>query len=1652
MARRDSALSRFAPPTQRWFARHLGEPTRVQRDGWASIASGRHTLMSAPTGSGKTLAAFLHAIDAVATSPPPAHPGSRVLYVSPIKALAYDIERNLQQPIAGIAEESKASETFGEVTVGVRTGDTSARDRRRLLSHPADILITTPESLYLLLTSQARETLRSIETVIVDEIHAFAGGKRGAHLALSLERLAAITETEPQRIGLSATQKPLDEVARFLGGDRPVEIVDASEPPRLDIAIVVPAADMSAPQAPPGSRSLDADAPVTIWPTIYPRLVELVQAHRSTIIFCNSRRVAERIAQEVNELAGHELCRAHHGSVSRAQREHIEALLKAGELRALAATSSLELGIDMGAVDLVVQIESPGSVSRGLQRIGRAGHHVGDVSVGRLIPKFRGDLLETTVVTRGMLDGDVEAVQIPQNCLDVLAQQIVAACSVDSWPVDELWHRFRRAHSFRDLSRDAFVEVAEMLAGRYPSDDFAELRPRVIWDRDHDTLQARRGAKMVALVNGGTIPDRGLYGVYLGDKGPRIGELDEEMVHEARVGETFLLGASTWRIDEITRDRVVVRPAPGEPGKMPFWRGDGPGRPVELGRSLGEFLHVMDGIDELRGRTLLRDRYLLDDRAADNLLAYLREQREATSGLPSDRRIIIERFRDELGDWRLCILTPFGARIHAPWALALQATLSRRAGFDVQTLYTDDGIALRLADADVLPDSRELLPDPDELETILIDELAESSLFAARFRECAARALLLPKHRPGSRTPLWAQRLRAQNLLAVARQFPSFPIILETYRECMQDVFDLPALLEILRATRDGSIRVDAIETPSPSPFARSLVFAYVAAYLYEGDAPLAERRAQALTLDRKLLGEILGQEDLRELLDPRAWESLQAELQQIDGPFHARDADEAHDLLRRLGDLSQAELEARCSDGAAAAVEGLREHHRALRLTLAGEARWIAAEDAGRYRDALHVELPDDVPGAFLDPVNDALSGLIRRFARRHVPFTAAAFAHRYCLDVDATAQLLDDLVARGALTAGEFRPGGQGREYADAEVLRRLRRRSLAILRGEVAPVQDATFARFLAAWHGIATKQRGREALRETMLRLEGYPLLLSELETQVLPARVADYQSRMLDDLLASGEIAWVGLGAHGSRDGRVAFYRRSQASRLLERPPDELPEAASADLHRVIDLHLRERGACFIAEIATAADVGLEELLSALWDLVWAGRVTNDTLVPLRSWRSGPAARRGRHKTRGATGRWSSVESLTSAEASSTERWHACATMLLHRYGVVSRDAAHAEGIPGGFTDLGKMLRAMEDSGAARRGHFVDGLAGGQFALAGTVDRLRSFRQQDQERATVIAATDAANPFGALLSWPEAAGTLRPSRRVGAAVITVGGRPALFLEAGGKRIASFTVSSPMTSKPRSPRCPRGFGISANAACGSKTSTASPPAKPPRLRSSSAPGFAAKCAAWSSRRERLSRSLLRHVVDAGTRAHEVAVAVGVVDAGHVRPIFMLEEPRRRKRRLLARVRPVPRIVCEVACGMRRVLERVVLAIEPAVFDRGDLLADGDHRVAEAVELGLGLALGGLDHERARHRPRHGRRVIAVVHQALGDVFDLDARGLLERAAVDDELVGHPPVGAGVEHLVRAAQPRRHVVGVEDRRPGWPWLSPSPPMSAM
>ena len=1479
-------IDAFAPAVREWFSGCFPEPTEAQAKGWPPIISGKSTLLLAPTGSGKTLAAFLASINKLMFSPEPEKKERcRVIYISPLKALGVDVERNLRAPIAGIsAVAERRDERYRVPSVAIRSGDTPQKERTQISRTPPDILITTPESLYLLLTSNAREILGSVETVIVDEIHSLVATKRGSHLFLSLERLEALRREHKnssplQRIGLSATQRPLEEVARLLVGgtvasgilpdveggilpsgrdanpsvaldigdkfrragstgstsgrmldstwrQRPVEIVDAGRRKALEVKVEVPVEDMSRlgemEDIPSGPASAGPQRK-SIWPSIYPRILEHIRAHKSTMIFVNSRRLAERLANAVNEVAGEEVAQAHHGSIAREQRQQIEDRLKRGTLPAIVATSSLELGIDMGAVDLVIQIEAPPSIASGLQRIGRASHQVGGVPAGVIFAKYRGDLLASAAAVSHMLTGKIEETFYPRNPLDVLAQQIVAIASIEPVKIDDLFDLVRGAAPFAELPRSSFEGVLDMLSGRYPSDEFAELRPRIIWDRIGGTVRARQGAKQMAVVNAGTIPDRGLFGVFLADgdakHSRRVGELDEEMVFESKPGDVFLLGASSWRIEDITHDRVLVSPAPGEPGKMPFWHGDRPGRPLDFGRAIGELSRDLIKAKRKEAMHALHNENHLDEKAARNLLDYLREQAEATGELPSDRTIVVERFLDELGDWRICILSPFGARVHAPWATAAAAKWRQQSDLEIDMLWSDDGIVFRLPETENPPDVSIFIPTAEEVEGLVVASLGQTSLFAARFRENAARALLLPRRKAGQRSPLWSQRKRASDLLAVASKYGSFPILLETYRECLRDVFDLPGLTDLLSLIATRQVRIVTVDSKAPSPFASSLLFSYVANFIYDGDAPLAERRAQALSIDQSQLKELLGEAELRELLDADAIEEYELHLQRRDGSFSVRHADALHDLLLSLGDLTEKEILQRAGKERTGQEIGdflrmLLKEKRMIELKIGGEKRFVAAEDAARFRDALGLVTPLGLPEAFLQAVKNPLSDLISRYARTHGPFRVEDVAARFGLGVAPVRSALEQLAAHDRVLEGEFLPGGRSREWIDADVLRALKRRSLAKLRKQIEPVEPAVLGRFLVDWQGLTRPRHGLDNLLSAIEQLQGVPIPASVLESKVLPARIANFKPSDLDLLCSAGEIIWRGVDPIGAHDGRIALYLTDRYRMLA--PPTISAESEVAE--KIRDL-LKHRGALFFSDLLAETGAFSEDVLAAVWALVWAGEVSNDTLAPMRASLGGKTERKRTFHGRafrsrrsgppGSEGRWTLLPRISGDSGvktpTETQRRTALATQLLERYGIVTREIVHAEGIAGGFSAVYEVYKAMEESGRIRRGYFIAGQGATQFALPGADERLRGLRELPERSDTlIIAATDPANPYGAAVPWPVRRGEdgandeptgdgespPRPQRAAGAHVILHNGALVAWIAKSERNLLTF----------------------------------------------------------------------------------------------------------------------------------------------------------------------------------------------------------------------------------------------------------------------
>lgn len=1472
-----AVLDRFTAPTRRWFSGAFDEPTAAQIGAWTSIADSNNTLVIAPTGSGKTLSAFLWALDRLAAEPDRAH-GTRVLYISPLKALAVDVERNLRAPLTGI---TRAAQELGlpepAITVGVRSGDTAPAQRRALIKTPPDILITTPESLFLMLTSSARDTLTDVDTVIVDEVHAVAGTKRGTHLALTLERLDELLDTPAQRIGLSATVRPPEAVAEFLSGAAACTVVRPPSAKTFDLRVDVPVEDMANIPPPEGTDDLDdAFSPTagSLWPYVESSIVDQIEKNRATIVFANSRRLAERLTARLNEIhaerhgtpapdaqrnsavpggapahvmgsgasagAAPVLARAHHGSVSKEQRAEIEDALKSGRLSCVVATSSLELGIDMGAVDLVIQVEAPPSVASGLQRIGRAGHQVGEISQGVLYPKHRTDLIHCTVTVERMLDGAIESLRVPQNPLDILAQHTIAAAAVDDLDVDHWFDLVRRAAPYRTLGRGVFEATLDLISGRFPSDEFAELRPRVTWDRAAGTLVGRRGAQRLAVTSGGSIPDRGLFGVFMvgsgeGGSATRVGELDEEMVYESRVGDVFALGATSWRIEDITHDRVLVTPAFGQPGRLPFWIGDTVGRPAELGSAIGRFT---GDIADPKTLTAHAERLGLTDYARSNLSALITEQQAATGHLPTDRTLVVERFRDELGDWRMILHSPYGLRVHAPWASAISARLLETLGLEGAVTASDDGIIVRLPDTDDDPPGASVFViAPDEIERLVTDALADSSMFAARFRECAARALLLPRRTPGRRAPLWQQRQRSAQLLSVAVKFPDFPIVLETVRECLQDVYDLPALTELLTKIDQRRIRVVETETPTPSPFAAALLFGYVGAFMYADDAPLAERRAAALSLDTSLLAQLLGRVDLRELLDPGVIAEVTARLQRLTPERQARDAEDVVDLLRWLGPLTTEEVAARHRepDEVTPLLADLHRSGQIISVTHRGRPLWASVDDTARLRDGLGVPAPLGIPAAHLEPVPDPVGDLVGRYARTHGPFTIAEAADALGLGSAVVRDTLTRLAGDRRVVEGDFVPADldentpRTTQWCHTDVLGQIRRGSLAASRAEVAPVEPAALSRFTTSWQHVADEQRlsGADGLVTVIDQLAGYPLPASAWESLVFPARISDYRPSMLDELLSAGEVVWSGHGRIGGSDGWIAFHPADVAPLTLD-DPDEIDRTP---VHDRIDALLEPGGALRFPQIVesvaetTEADTTVE---SALWDLVWSGHISNDTFAPVRALiqprrspatpRSTPAHRgRGRaprlraqrlstrylaeHGTTRAgsplvSGRWFRPER---SEIPATVRTQALCEQLLARYGVITRGSVSAEDVVGGFARVYKALNVFEDSGVVRRGYYVDGLGGAQFAAPTTVDELRRHVDIDPKsrpEAIVLAATDPANPYGAALPWPasrDAESGHRPGRKPGALVVLVDGEPAAFVERGGKTVLTFADS-------------------------------------------------------------------------------------------------------------------------------------------------------------------------------------------------------------------------------------------------------------------
>ena len=1490
----ENILDRFRPQVAQWFQDVFAAPTAVQAQAWEKISRGEHALVVAPTGSGKTLAAFLWALNnlveregqlalPVGSGTTGSAAGVKVLYISPLKALGVDVENNLRAPLTGIA---RTAENLGldvpDISVGVRSGDTPSAERARQVRKPPDILITTPESAYLMLTSKAAGILKTVDTVIIDEIHALAGTKRGVHLALTMERLQQVAG-DFQRIGLSATVRPLSAVSNFLGGNRPVEIVAPAAEKKWQLDVHVPVEDMSDLPTPEqgstigemtvddaigiSSSSVDESALPTaksIWPFIEDDLYTEIMAHRSTLVFVNSRRTAERLTSRLNELYAQEhdpeslspetrrdpaqlmkqvdvagkapavIARAHHGSVSKDERAMTETMLKEGTLKAVVATSSLELGIDMGAVELVVQVESPPSVASGLQRVGRAGHFVGAVSHGSFYPKHRADLVQSTLTVSRMRAGLIEEMHTPRNPLDVLAQQTVAAVAAageDGLDADEWYEMVRRAWPYRDLAREVFDSVLDLVSGVYPSTDFAELKPRVVYDRVTGVMTARPGAQRVAVTSGGTIPDRGMFGVFLytgsgegsGGAPRRVGELDEEMVYESRVGDVFTLGATSWRIEDITRDQVLVTPAPGHTGRLPFWNGDGAGRPYELGKALGEYRREVFSSPDIIADA--------DDNARSNIVASLQEQNEATGVIPDEKTLVLERFRDELGDWRVVLHTPFGRPVNSAWALAVGARVGERTGMDPQAVAGDDGIVLRLPEAESEPDGSIFAFDADEIADIVAEQVGNSALFASRFRECAARALLLPRRNPGKRAPLWQQRQRAEQLLDVARKYPSFPIILETVRECVQDVYDVPALTEVMRELGHRRIRIAEVTTEQPSPFASSLLFNYTGAFMYEGDSPLAEKRAAALALDPALLAKLLGTVELRELLDSEIIAEVHAQLQRTDPSRRARTTEEVADLLRVLGPIPIDELGAH-TDVPLSALDQLGT--RIMRVRIGGREHLAQAQDAPLLRDALGIPIPPGIP-AQVATISDALPQLVSRWARTRGPFVLRDLTAAFGISVSAAHTVLGAL---DGVVEGRYRQGVEEQEYCAAAVLKTIRSRSLAAARAATEPVSGATFARFLPEWHSIAPAGKrpalhGADGVFSVIEQLAGVRLPASAWESLILPARVGDYSPTMLDELTSNGEVLIVGAGKAGAADPWIMLLPSDYAAQLA---PETDAEGVSMVQRSILDV-LGRGGGFLFADIAAEAPGTTEETREALWGLVEMGLVSPDSFAPIRTRLSSGGSRSGRtaHRSKrrptrsrlrmGRTsfaqaqnaagagippdvmGRWSLA---VPASTDATSRSVAHGEAWLDRYGVLTRGSVVAEDVLGGFALAYKVLSGFEESGKAMRGYVIDGLGAAQFSTPAIIDRLRGLADSPdvtgwpsgttEPETFVLAACDPANSYGAALPWPQrddadGKATGGPTRSAGALVVLIDGLPIAHLTRGGKTLTTFIESLP-----------------------------------------------------------------------------------------------------------------------------------------------------------------------------------------------------------------------------------------------------------------
>jgi ATP-dependent Lhr-like helicase len=1434
-------LEQFHPLVRDWFVDTFGEPTPPQSLGWPSISSGKNTLILAPTGSGKTLAAFLWAINHLVEQhlAQRLSPGVRLLYVSPLKALNNDIERNLNAPLEGIRKRaSERGVRIPALRTAVRTGDTPPAKRTSMVSHPPDILITTPESLYLMLTSgRSRGMLRTVQYVIVDEIHSIASNKRGVHLSISLERLQEIADQEIVRIGLSATQRPLERIAAFLGGmqregsvyvPRPVSIIDAGSRKDIDLRVLCAAPDFSL---------LPGDG---IWPLLFAELLELIRAHTTTLVFVNNRRLAERVAASLNQLlvpdadrtqlpagpfprgaepfhqyavpratftptADMPLIQAYHGSMSRHAREEMERDLKGGRLRALVATSSLELGIDIGSIDLVVQLQSPNGIARGLQRIGRSGHLVNATSKGRIFPTHREDLVESTVAARAMLNNEIEPVLIPQNCLDVLAQHIVAMVSREDWSPGEAFEVIRRSYCYRDLPRNQFDNVLHMLAGRFANEAFRELRPRLSWDKVNDVLRSLPGSGRIALTSGGTIPDRGYYGVYLEDGKTKVGEVDEEFVYETRGGDTFILGTNVWRVDAIGRDRLVVHPAPGQPARMPFWRGEGISRTRGLSESMSEFRRFMSSILDLPDcLSRLKQEYPIDSRAAWNLKEYFERQRDATGVIPHDRLLLVEGFRDEIGDPRIVVHAPFGRRVNSLLGFVLLEQLSKCTGVEPQMLYNDNGVLLRSSDAEKLPLEIFEGLDAVDAEQIALNALLSSPLFGAQFRQNASRALLMPKPHPGKRVPLWLQRLRAGDLLEIVRSFEDFPIVIETIREILHDILDFDHFREIIAGLRRGNIEVTTATTEMPSPFSASLLLDFKSAFMYEGDQPRTRDRSERLPVSREILDQIADVESLPSGVRPDAIALVERQLQHTAKGYRSRSPEELMELLLRIGDLSEEEVLARCEGDGGTMLHNLAADGRAIRIDFASTPRWVAGEEREIYEH-------------LFERAN--FQFVVTRYFRTHGPVAISEVANRYGRTTEEVADIAEELAGTRDLVRGQFKDipaaATADSEWCYRPTLEQLHRQNLSILRREIVASPQSTFVLFLLRWHGIRPgRSRPLPDLATSLTRLQGIGLPAEIWERDILRARNPEISGEQISQFSAAGNGIWV-----GSPPGRIRFIFRGNGALFFPEGSGEAGKEPTESEARILRM-LKNNGASFLGDIRTETKLSLDALNNGIARLFWQGLITNDVFTEVISVKrprgeDGPTiervrlidgrraperarmmqtVRRALRQVPGWTGRWSLVhtkgvmgERLTPEEIASAQ-----AQLLLERYGILAREFHRREDLLP-WPVIAAQLQMMELRGSIRRGYFVGGLSGMQYALPEAVDILQAVRSSPNVQSDVVLvhACDPANPYGPGVDIPQTgdAGPSPPrvSRQPGNYVAFANGSPVLVIEGYGSRL-------------------------------------------------------------------------------------------------------------------------------------------------------------------------------------------------------------------------------------------------------------------------